>query len=134
MSRESGDLNIVASFAVHLFSRVRTMQLSSWGTTVAMREIIREGIRWNVREMDSTRVPGARRDRCLIYESEGIIRRVWDFPETWRELSPDELWALVEPRSPAPRPADQNVSENETLATRAATAQEFRAVSETARS
>jgi hypothetical protein len=51
---------------------------------------------WRVREMDARAVPGARASTCLICESIEVIRRLWDYPAGWRELSNDELWTLCE--------------------------------------
>lgn len=53
---------------------------------------------WVIREVDTSHVPGARADRCLICESneEGVIHRVWEYPEHWYELSDEELRRLCE--------------------------------------
>jgi hypothetical protein len=61
-----------------------------------MREFLRDGIRWTVRKVDSSRQPGSRRPTCLIIECDGVVRRVWDFPASWRELSDDEIWSLLD--------------------------------------
>jgi len=70
-----------------------------------MRELIREGVRWNVREVESHHVPGARGARCLIFDSDGLVRRAWSFPSNWAELPDDALGSLLEPppvdRTPA---------------------------------
>jgi hypothetical protein len=50
---------------------------------------------WMVREVDTTRVPGARADRCLIFESDSVVRRVWVFPATWESLGDRDLGALL---------------------------------------
>jgi hypothetical protein len=49
------------------------------------------GTRWCVTEVRGQHVPGARGDACLVFESEGAIRRVWDYPPSWRELPPQDL-------------------------------------------
>ncbi len=69
-----------------------------------MRELFRDEVTWFVREVDARRVPGARADRCLIYETEGVVRRVWAFPTDWTTLSDDALWKLIEAVA-SPRPA-----------------------------
>ena len=75
------------------------MAVGSSGNT-AEREIPRivyddrSGARWWVREVDAHAVPGARRDRCLLFEGEGVIRRVWDYPSDWSHLSQQELASL----------------------------------------
>ena len=43
--------------------------------------------RWTVGEHDCRNVPGARGARCLVFMSESVFRRVWDFPADWRTLS-----------------------------------------------
>lgn len=63
---------------------------------VAMRQISRDEAMWIVREVDARHVPGARGERCLIYETDGIVRRVWTFPTDWAALSDDALWELVD--------------------------------------
>ncbi|HWE41720.1 MAG TPA: hypothetical protein VG432_04400 [Gemmatimonadaceae bacterium] len=49
--------------------------------------------RWRVYEL-----PPASYDRrggnTLVFETEGVIRRVRNFPDNWRELSPEALLAL----------------------------------------
>src|SRR5215207_728655 len=68
----------------------------------AMRELYRNGVRWTVREASAARTPGAQADRCLIFDSEGIVRRLWTFPSDWRELADAEIFALLDaPQTPA---------------------------------
>ena len=69
-----------------------------------MREVTREGVRWRVYETNSEHVPGARAAHCLLFDSEAIVRRAWAYPDDWRELSDDELWALVEAASQPRQP------------------------------
>lgn len=47
--------------------------------------------RWTVREISADTVPGAAAPRCLICESDNIVRRIWRYPENWAALSDDEL-------------------------------------------
>jgi len=61
-----------------------------------MRDILGDGIQWHVHEASATHVPGARRDRCLIFDSEGVVRRVWAYPSDWMNLPDDALWALID--------------------------------------
>jgi hypothetical protein len=61
-----------------------------------MREIVGDGMRWRVREVDTTHVPGARAPRCLIFEAEGVVRRVWTYPENWAELNESDLGRLLD--------------------------------------
>jgi hypothetical protein len=61
-----------------------------------MRQILGDGIQWHVHEANAAHVPGARRDRCLIFDSDGIVRRVWTYPADWMNLTDDALWALVD--------------------------------------
>jgi hypothetical protein len=51
-------------------------------------------LRWSVVEHDARKVPGVHGPRCLIFASEGCIRRVWDFPADWRALDAAGLTAL----------------------------------------
>ena len=53
------------------------------------------GGRWSVAEVDAPRVPGARgRARCLVFSGEGVVRRVWDYPDEWYLLGDADLAAL----------------------------------------
>src|SRR3712207_5426823 len=49
------------------------------------------GTRWRVTEVRGTDVPGARGSSCLVFESDAAIRRVWDYPPSWRQLPGPEL-------------------------------------------
>jgi hypothetical protein len=50
---------------------------------------------WAVRQCDcGGRVPGARGDRCLVFEHDLAWRRVWQFPADWASLSDTELEQL----------------------------------------
>ena len=44
-------------------------------------------VNWSVTEHKGVSVPGARGDRCLVFMSESVCRRVWTFPSDWRTLS-----------------------------------------------
>jgi hypothetical protein len=72
-----------------------------------MRQFLRDGVRWSVREVDTSRIPGARGDTCLIFECDGVVRRVWDYAEAWARLSDEALWALVD----APALAGASIAE-----------------------
>jgi hypothetical protein len=39
-------------------------------------------------------VPGARGSACLVFDSDAVIRRVWNYPTDWRALSAAELVAI----------------------------------------
>jgi hypothetical protein len=67
-----------------------------------VRDLRHQGIAWRVREMDATNIPGARANRCLIFDSEGVVRRAWSFPHSWAELDDASIWALLERELPAP--------------------------------
>jgi hypothetical protein len=47
--------------------------------------------RWTVREVSADAVPGASAPRCLICESDDVVRRIWRYPENWLDLSEAEL-------------------------------------------
>ena len=53
------------------------------------------GRRWQVREVDARCVPAARGDRCLIFDAECVVRRLWSYPANWRQLPGDELLRLA---------------------------------------
>ena len=59
----------------------------------AAPRIVRDaaGTHWQVTEVSGQLVPGARGESCLVFESEGAIRRVWHYPPQWRELPAPEL-------------------------------------------
>ena len=71
------------------------------------REVVRRvhdehtGNDWRVFERDARRVPGASGERCLYFDADGIVRRVWSYPDDWHALSPHELLELME-RPPTP--------------------------------
>ena len=52
------------------------------------------GIFWTVSEIDGRTIPGARGPRCLVFQSEIAIRRVWCYPSEWRTFSDADLTAL----------------------------------------
>lgn len=53
-----------------------------------------DGRRWTVRELSVGGAPWAQGPRCLVFEGEGRMRRVWDYPADWRDLSDPALEAL----------------------------------------
>jgi hypothetical protein len=58
----------------------------------ALERIVERGAnRWTVREMNTDGVPGASAPRCLICESDDVVRRIWRYPENWIALSDDDL-------------------------------------------
>jgi hypothetical protein len=60
-----------------------------------MREFWHDGVEWHVREVSAASVPGSNSEHCLIFDSEMTVRRVWDYPAAWSELSDDDLWHLT---------------------------------------
>ena len=57
------------------------------------RRILVAGVSWLVYELPAM-VFDRRDSTSLIFESEGAVRRVWEFPPHWRDFSDDELLAL----------------------------------------
>lgn len=58
----------------------------------APRVLYRAGVTWLVY---ARKDPYDRRSRPdLIFESDLVIRRVREYPEDWRQLDDDALWAL----------------------------------------
>jgi len=51
-------------------------------------------VAWLVVERDARRDPGHRADRCLIFSSGDVVRRVWGYPAAWRQMTDAELEAL----------------------------------------
>lgn len=65
----------------------------------AARERVRtfraaDGTPVRAREVDAPAAPWARGPRCLLFERDGAIRRVWDYPAGWAELPDAALDAL----------------------------------------
>jgi hypothetical protein len=52
------------------------------------------GVQWRVVEVDARSVPAAQRDRCLLFCSISAIRRVWQYPDEWFGVEPDELTTI----------------------------------------
>ena len=52
------------------------------------------GTDWRIYEVASVNVPAPRGSNCLIFESVKAVRRVWNYPNNWHNLSSDELSAL----------------------------------------
>lgn len=50
---------------------------------------------WLVHERDARHDIGASRPRCLVFESDGAVRRVWSYPAHWHELSDADLLKLA---------------------------------------
>lgn len=78
---------------------------------VGERELVRHihddrtGNEWRIFERDARQVPGSRGPRCLYFDAEGIVRRVWAYPPDWHRLSPGALLALME--RPPERPPER---------------------------
>jgi hypothetical protein len=58
------------------------------------RKLDASGHWWNIFERDARAVPGSTNDRCLIVDGGYICRRLWHYPDNWRELDVDELLQL----------------------------------------
>lgn len=50
---------------------------------------------WTVRELDAHGMPGARGARCLVFETAGCVRRVWNYPAAWATLPASALVRLA---------------------------------------
>ncbi len=53
-----------------------------------------DGKQWVAYEVEGKIVPAARGLHCLVFECDTTIRRVWNYPSGWYELSAPELWDL----------------------------------------
>ena len=67
-----------------------------------MRELYQDGVKWVVHEASTALTPGAKTYRCLIFDSEGVVRRLWVFPERWETLADADVLGLLDaPLTPA---------------------------------
>lgn len=66
-----------------------------WNSPDAVCFVGTDGVAWRVVECPAAHVPGSRGARCLVFLSEGLVRRVWHFPLDWRTLSRAALEALM---------------------------------------
>ncbi|HEY2377660.1 MAG TPA: hypothetical protein VGH98_16930 [Gemmatimonadaceae bacterium] len=57
------------------------------------RELVIEGLPWRVYELPPT-VFDRRTSPSLVFESDGVVRRVRNYPSEWRALADDVLFAL----------------------------------------
>lgn len=70
-----------------------SLYISASGGRVYTDAMSRE--RWAVFETSAVGVPGAcGRVNCLIFVTDLVVRRVWDYPENWFLLGDDDLAAL----------------------------------------
>ena len=60
------------------------------------RSFVNDGEQWRVSERDASKVPGTHGPTCLIFESQGVVRRAWTFPRNWRDMEDGALWRLSE--------------------------------------
>ena len=56
------------------------------------------GRTWQIWEADTARIPGARGARCLIFDAQDVIRRVWLVPDDWRAMTDEGLLRLMRGR------------------------------------
>lgn len=56
------------------------------------------GRTWEVWEADTTRIPGAPRESCLIFDGRDVVRRVWAVPDDWRAMTDEGLLRLMRAR------------------------------------
>ena len=58
------------------------------------------GREWHVYERSEAAdapVPGR---QSLVFDTEGIVRRLWQYPQGWRELPDEALLGLMDDQSP----------------------------------
>ena len=60
------------------------------------RRLLSGADRWLVAEVDARGIPGALADRCLVFQSEHVARKLWQYPANWHSLSDYALAALGE--------------------------------------
>lgn len=49
------------------------------------------GVSWRVHEMQAGSVPGSRGKNCLVIQSDGACRRLWNYPSRWFEIPVADL-------------------------------------------
>ena len=54
-----------------------------------------QGVYWTVYEADVSASPGAEPTRALIADSDGVVRRFREFPDSWHTLSDPELERFI---------------------------------------
>ena len=59
-----------------------------------------QGNEWVVHEVDTPQA-WAHGNRCLIFSSPAVVRRVWHYPDQWARLTSGELLNLLGDTSPA---------------------------------
>ena len=50
---------------------------------------------WVIREIDTSPFPTAPAPRCLVFENDSVVRRVWTYPADWSGLSDAALLRLM---------------------------------------
>ncbi len=69
-----------------------------------MRHLIDpEGREWRVYERAASDFTPTMGRSSLIFDAEGIVRRLWHYPASWAALSDAELLVLMDARRPTPR-------------------------------
>ena len=59
-----------------------------------------QGNEWVVHEVDTPQA-WAHGNRCLIFSSPAVVRRVWQYPDDWALLTSRELLELLGDTAPA---------------------------------
>ena len=59
-----------------------------------IRRIYADGVEWEVYEQDTSRTPGATHSSSLIFSSQDLVRRLWQYPANWLQLSDPDLLEL----------------------------------------
>ena len=62
-----------------------------------------EGREWRVYERATGDFSPTTARSSLIFEAEGIVRRLWHYPASWAAFSDAELLLLMDVRRPTPR-------------------------------
>jgi hypothetical protein len=80
-----------------MFSPTFALEPDSQTPAAARRTVIdaSTGHAWQVWEVDTTHMPGARGPRCLIFDGREVIRRVWSVPDDWRGMTDEGLLRLM---------------------------------------
>ena len=54
------------------------------------------GREWHVYERTSSALSPVPGRRSLVFDADGIVRRIWQYPSSWESLSNDALLGLMD--------------------------------------
>jgi hypothetical protein len=70
-----------------------------------MRHLVdAQGREWHVYERTAGDLSPITGRRSLVFDTDGIVRRLWRYPSSWAELSDGELLGLMDGGAPSQLP------------------------------